>query len=99
MLAAGQHGSSNIDLAASGPIEGAAPFRELSAGHCPDNEERFRTSNYRLRERRVGSLVGDVLLAAEEPHECPALPRLVVADGAAQHRIVGFQGVEEDAGR
>jgi len=41
--------------------------------------------------------MGQILLAGEEPQECPALPGDLVADGAAQHRIAGFERVEHRA--
>ena len=44
-----------------------------------------------------GELVGQILLAGEEPHERPALLRDVVADRPAQHRIAGLERVEDRA--
>jgi len=41
--------------------------------------------------------VGDVLLAREEPHERPPAEGALVADGAPQHRVAGFEGVEHGA--
>ena len=53
-----------------------------AAGHGPDDQERLGAPNHRLGQRRVGRLVGQVLLAGEEPQERPALLRDVVADRA-----------------
>ena len=41
--------------------------------------------------------VGQILLTGEEPHKRPAPLRAVVADGATQHRIAGFEGIEDRA--
>ena len=42
-----------------------------------------------------GELVGQILLAGEEPHERAALLRDVVADRPTQHRIAVLEGVED----
>src|ERR1039457_4442834 len=58
----------------------------LAAGHCPHDQERLRAGGDPLGQRNVGLFVGQVLLAGEEPHEWPA-----------QHRIAGFERVEDGA--
>src|SRR6266699_4011062 len=45
----------------------------------------------------VWLLVGQVLLAGEEPHERPAGPVVVAADRPAQDRVAGLQRVEHRA--
>ena len=41
--------------------------------------------------------MGQILLAGEEAHEGPPLLRDVIADGAAERRITGLQGIENRA--
>ena len=69
----------------------------LAAGNGPDDQKRLRPRRDRVGQRGVRRLVGQVLLAGEEPHERPALLRDVVADRPAQHRIAGLERVEDRA--
>jgi hypothetical protein len=41
----------------------------LAAGHGPDDQERLGPRHHRVRQRGVRQLVGQILLAGEEPHE------------------------------
>jgi hypothetical protein len=41
--------------------------------------------------------VGQILATSEKPHERPALPGETIANGPAQHRIAGFERVEDRA--
>jgi hypothetical protein len=66
----------------------------LAPCHCPDDEERLGSLRDRVWQRGVRRFLGQILVAGEEPHERPALVRDVVADGAAQHRVPGFERVE-----
>ena len=59
-----------------------------------DDVEGLRAVGDGVGQRRVGCFVGHILLAGEEAHERAALLCDLVADGAAQHRIAAFQGVE-----
>ena len=52
---------------------------------------------WRMRQRGVRRFVGQVLLAGEEAQHRPALAGDVVADRSAQHRIAGFQRLEDRA--
>jgi hypothetical protein len=81
--------------------EAADPYRpvELSRPPCPDNQQRLFAPGRQLGQRRVGRLVGQILLAGKEPHERPASVCLVIANGAAQHRMAGLQGVQDGAQR
>ena len=45
----------------------------LAAGHGADNQKRFRAGGDRLGERRIGRIVGQILLAREDPDERSAL--------------------------
>src|SRR5437773_3397892 len=71
----------------------------LAAGHGPDDQERLGARRDGVGQRGVRRLVGEILLAGEEPHERPALLRDVVADRPAQHRIAGLERVEDRARR
>jgi hypothetical protein len=41
--------------------------------------------------------VGEILFARKKTQERPALERLMVTDGASQHRIMRLQGIEDRA--
>src|SRR5262245_18464177 len=72
------------------------PFSSgLAAGHRPDHEERLEPRRDRGRQRRVGQLVGQILLAGEEANKRPAAACDVVADRPAQHRIASLERVED----
>src|SRR5207253_355605 len=73
------------------------PLRNLPPRQRPDDHKRLRARRHRAGQRGVRRLVGEILLAGEEPQERPAALRGVVADGAAQRRIPGLQGVEDGA--
>ena len=68
-----------------------------AAGDGSDDEQRLGARRDRGGQRRVRRVVGQILLAGEEPHERPALLRDVIADRAAQHRIAGLERVEHRA--
>src|ERR1700675_2025700 len=40
------------------------------------------------------AILRKVFRAGEEPQECPPLQRVVIADGAAEHGITGFERIE-----
>jgi len=73
--------------------------RVLAAGDRADDEERFCAGRDFFWERRVRRVVGEILLAGVEADEVAALAGGVVADGAAEHGVAGFQGVEDGAQR
>ena len=66
-----------------------------AAGDGADDEEGLRTRGDRVGERRVRQLVGEILATSEEPQERPALLRDVIADRAAQHRVAGFERIDD----
>src|ERR1700734_2579862 len=76
-----------------GCVLAVSPASLLAARHGADDEVRLGAGGYRRGERGVGRFVGQVLLAGEEPHECPPRPAVVAADGAAQGRVAGFERV------
>ncbi len=45
-------------------------------------------------QRVVGRVMGQVLLAGEEPDEGTPRATIMITDGPAQHRVAGFQGVQ-----
>ena len=67
--------------------------RVLAAGHGADDEVGLGAGSDRAGQRVIGRLVRQVLLAGEEPDERPPRPAVMTADGAAQHRVAGFQRV------
>src|SRR5688572_8905715 len=69
----------------------------LAAGHGPDDQERLGAGRDRVGQRGVRRLVGQVLLAGEEPHERSPLVGHVVADRPAQHGMVALERVEDRA--
>ena len=50
-----------------------------------------------IGHRRVGRLVGQILLACEKPDEWPTLLRGLISDCAAQHRVVGLERIKDRA--
>ena len=66
-----------------------------AAGDRANDEERFFTFGNRGRERCVWRLERDVLFASEEAEEWAAFVGVVFADGAGEHRIAGFERVED----
>src|SRR2546427_11844797 len=71
--------------------------RPLAARHGPHDQERLDPGRDRVGQRGVGQLVGQILLAGEEPHERAPLLRDLVADRPAQHGIAGLERVEDRA--
>src|SRR2546421_981141 len=60
----------------------------------PNNEQRFFPARHLPRQRRIRSLVGQIVLAGEEPNEWPPELRHVVTHRSAQHRVARLHGVE-----
>src|SRR5262249_3440774 len=69
----------------------------LSAGDGSDDPKRFRPRRDGFRQRRVGRLKRQVLLASVETQHWPAGERDVVANRAAQHRVARLQRVKKRA--
>src|SRR5439155_15774865 len=93
-----------IDSRRSFPGRAKAPTRlarhctrPLAAGHGAHDQKGLGAERDRVGQRGVRRLVGQILLAGEEPHERPALLCDLVADRPAQHGIAGLEGVEERA--
>src|SRR4051812_46185452 len=82
------------DRGSSGPIlmDSISPPRNR-----PDYVERFLAAGDGVGQRRIRRVVGEVLLAGEEAQEGAALLGDVVADRPPQHRIAGFERVEDGA--
>src|ERR687888_43574 len=77
-------------------LTASAPF-SLTARHGPHDEEGLLPVRDRLGQGGLWQLVGQVLLAGEEPDERSAPLRDVVADRPAQHRIACLERVEDRA--
>src|SRR5690348_17441460 len=84
-------------LPPTGPAGAGRSPRGLAAGHRPDDQVGLRAGGDLLGQGVVRRLVGQVLLAGEEPDERPPGPAVVPADRPAQHRVAGLQGVEHRA--
>src|SRR5215469_10840376 len=56
-----------------GRSDGCGLAHRLAAGDCSHDQKRLRTRYDFGGQRRVGRLVGQILLTGEEPHERPAL--------------------------
>src|SRR5439155_9732444 len=69
----------------------------LASSHGPHDYKGLRTPRDRVGQRGIRRLMGQILLACEEPHERPTALRRVVADRPAQHRIAGLECVEDRA--
>lgn len=68
-----------------------------AAGDRAENDERFARGKDGLGKRRVGALVREVFLAGEVAYERSALEGIVIADGAAEHRVPRFERIEGGA--
>src|SRR5205823_177714 len=69
----------------------------LTTRNGPDHNKWLFPGCDCIGERGVGRLVGEVFFAGEEAQEGAALLGVVVADGAAQHGIAGFERVQHRA--
>jgi hypothetical protein len=69
--------------------------RKLTAGDGADDEEGLGAGGNFGGKRRVGSFEGEVFRAGEKAEEGPALQRDVIADRAAEHRVAGFESVQD----
>ena len=69
----------------------------LAAGYGPNDQKRLSPGRDRFGQWGVRRLMGQILLAGEEPQERPALLGDLVADRPAQHGIAGLERVEDRA--
>jgi hypothetical protein len=69
----------------------------LAPGDCADHNERLLAGCDLIGQLHVGRIVREVLLASKKSQEGPALQRIVIANGAAQHGITCLEGVEHRA--
>lgn len=79
------------------PPAGMTDAAESATGNRADDQERFGAVGDRGGERIVGRSVGKIFGAGKEAKEGAALEGDVVADGAAEHGVLGFEGVEDGA--
>ena len=71
--------------------------RLLASSDGSEDQQGLGSGGNGVRQWGVGLLVGEILAAGEEAQEWPALLRDMVADRSAQHRIMGFERVEDGA--
>ena len=76
---------------------GNSGIPRLAAGNGPYNEKGFRPRRDLVGQRGIRRLMGQILLAGEEPQEGSSLLRDVVAGRPPQHRIAGLERVEDRA--
>src|SRR5215469_421331 len=69
----------------------------LTTGDRADDQQGLLSRQHGFRQRSVGRLVCQILLASKESQESTALLGRVIADRTLQHRIRGFDGVEHRA--
>jgi len=72
-------------------------LKNLTARDRPYDHECFPTLRHLGGQRGVQRLVRKIFLACKETQERPPLPRSLIADGAAQHRVLGFECVQNGA--
>ena len=77
--------------------DGMTDAAESASGDGTDDQERFGAVGNGGGERIVGRCVGEIFRAGKEAKEGAALEGDVVADGAAEHGVLGFEGVEDGA--
>jgi hypothetical protein len=70
---------------------------QLAAGDSANDDQGLLAGGDGIWQRSVGRFVRKIFFAGKEPQEGPALLRGLVADGAAQHGVTGFEGVENGA--
>src|SRR3989338_8536998 len=66
-----------------------------ASGNGADDKKRFRARHNTVGKRHVRGFMRQILLASEKAQVSPALPCMMVADGAAQHRIARFDRIEK----
>jgi len=67
----------------------------LAAAYGSNNQKRLSPRRDRVGQWGVRQLMGQILLAGEEPQERSALLRDLVADRPLQHGIAGLERVED----
>src|SRR4051794_35648177 len=71
--------------------------RGLSARDRADDEKWLRARGDGRRQLGFRTVVGQILLAGEEAHVRPALPRYVVAQSPCEHGILRLESIEDGA--
>jgi hypothetical protein len=67
----------------------------LAASNGSYDNKRLLPRRDRVGQWSIRRLMGQILLAGEEPQEWPALLRNLIADRSAQHGIAGLERVED----
>jgi hypothetical protein len=67
----------------------------LASSDRPDDEKRFGPGGNRVGQSGVWRFVRQILLAGEKAQERSALLGYLVADGSAQHWVLGLQGIQD----
>lgn len=73
----------------------ACRSQDSAAGDGSEDDEGLGAGDDGGRKRRVGGIVGEILLAGEEAQEVTALVGDVVADGSSEHGVTGLQHVKD----
>src|SRR6266852_1833139 len=69
-------------------------FCSSTPGDGPDDQQRLLPGYHGVGQRCIRRFVRQILLACEEAQEGTALLCDVIADGAAQHWILGLEGID-----
>jgi len=69
----------------------------LAARNGPYDNKRLRPRCNRVWQRCVRRFMRQIFLAGEEAQKRPALERVVIADRAAQHRILSLKRIQHGA--
>src|SRR5260370_1483273 len=68
-------------------------FCSSTPGDGPDDQQRLLPRYHGVGQRCIRRFVRQILLACEEAQEGTALLRDVIANGPAQHGILGLEGI------
>jgi len=69
-------------------------LRRLASGDGTYDEQRLGAGDNSIGEGRVGRFVREIFGAGEETEEGAAFLGDVIANGAAEHGVGGFEGIE-----
>lgn len=75
-------------------LSGDPPILESASGHCSDYQEGFHAAGHGFGKVGIRRLIGEILLAREEPDHRAALARGGVSKCPAQGRMGGLERVQ-----
>ena len=67
----------------------------LSAGDCAHDHERLGAGRNLIWQQRIRRLVRNILAASKEAYERSALMRHLITYRAAEHWVLGFEGIKD----